>query len=58
MHIRRARSGNWNPFAEHCKNDRGKKKDAYEKAGVREYWIVDPETRAVEVYLLEDAKYI
>lgn len=36
------------------KYDRGKKKDAYTKAGVREYWIVDTEKRSVEVYLLKD----
>lgn len=32
------------------RNDRGKKKNAYERAGVREYWIVEPVTRSVEVY--------
>lgn len=41
-----------------AKNDRGKKKDAYEKAEVLEYWIVDPEIRTVEVYILEESKYI
>lgn len=34
--------------------DRGKKKDAYEKAGVKEYWIVDTFSRFVEVYLLNE----
>ncbi|WP_346687290.1 Uma2 family endonuclease [Megamonas hypermegale] len=34
--------------------DRGKKKDAYEKAGVKEYWIVDIFSRFVEVYLLSE----
>lgn len=34
--------------------DRGRKKDAYEKAGVREYWIVDTISRFVEVYLLNE----
>lgn len=38
--------------------DRGKKKDAYERAGVREYWIVNPEERSVEVYLLKNDRYI
>ncbi|MBR2216412.1 MAG: Uma2 family endonuclease [Selenomonadaceae bacterium] len=33
------------------KNDRGKKFKAYERCGVREYWIVDPKNRSVEVYL-------
>lgn len=36
--------------------DRGKKKDAYEKAGVREYWIVDTFSRSIEVYLLNENK--
>ena len=34
--------------------DRGKKKDAYEKAGVKEYWIVDTIRKSVEVYLNEN----
>ncbi|MBM6760481.1 Uma2 family endonuclease [Megamonas hypermegale] len=33
------------------RNDRGRKKDVYEKAGVKEYWIVDVKNRIVEVYL-------
>ena len=33
------------------RNDRGRKKDIYEKAGVKEYWIVDVKNRIVEVYL-------
>ena len=40
-----------------AKKDRGYKKDLYEKVGVREYWIVDPKLRSIEVYLLKDAKY-
>ncbi|MBR2215610.1 MAG: Uma2 family endonuclease [Selenomonadaceae bacterium] len=32
------------------KNDRGKKFKAYERFGVKEYWIVDPVLRQVEVY--------
>lgn len=35
-------------------NDRGKKKIAYREAGVREYWIVNPYLRSVEVYHLQD----
>lgn len=37
--------------------DRGKKKDAYEAAGVPEYWLVDWHHKSVEVYLLEDGHY-
>lgn len=40
------------------KNDRGHKKDVYAKAGVREYWIVSPADKTVEVYLLKDGQYI
>ncbi|MDR1702018.1 MAG: Uma2 family endonuclease [Sporomusaceae bacterium] len=41
-----------------AKNDRGYKKDLYEKSGVKEYWLVGIETRSIEVYLLKDGKYI
>ena len=37
-----------------AKYDRGYKKRLYEKHGVKEYWIVEPETRSIEVYLLKD----
>ena len=37
-----------------AKYDRGPKKDAYERCGVREYWIVDPANRWVEQYLLRE----
>ena len=30
-----------------------KKFDIYQRAGVREYWIVDPEARTAAVYTLE-----
>ena len=40
-----------------AKNDRSHKKDAYERSGVPEYWIVDLSNRSVEVYLLEDGRY-
>ena len=29
----------------------------YQRAGVREYWIVDPEIKIVNVFLLEDGQY-
>ena len=34
-----------------AKNDRGLKKEAYGRCGVREYWIVNPEDKTAEVYL-------
>ena len=39
------------------KRDRGYKKDLYERCGVGEYWLADPESKSVEVYLLENGKY-
>jgi len=29
----------------------------YQRAGVREYWIVEPESKSVSVHLLENGKY-
>lgn len=40
------------------KRDRSVKKDAYEKAGIEEYWIVSPQGKSVEIYYLNDGKYI
>ena len=37
--------------------DRTRKKTAYERSGVAEYWIVDPETRTIEQYVLRDGRY-
>ncbi len=37
--------------------DRKIKFDAYEEAGVAEYWIVDPKTRSVEVNTLSSGEY-
>lgn len=39
------------------RNDREKKKAVYEKFGVKEYWIVDPEKEEVEIYTLVQNKY-
>ena len=39
------------------KRDRVYKKSVYEKCGVREYWIVNPVAKSVEVYLLENGAY-
>ena len=38
--------------------DKGIKKDAYEKAGVKEYWIVDPVSKSIDVYHLKNEKFI
>ena len=40
------------------KRDKTDKKVAYEKAGVEEYWIVSPQGKSVEIYYLEDGKYV
>ena len=37
--------------------DRWHKFHAYQKAGVREFWIVDPENRTVQAHLLQDKQY-
>lgn len=37
--------------------DRGDKKDLYERFAVKEYWIVDPNNRAVEVYFMRENAY-
>ena len=39
------------------KNDLVKKYTKYEEAGVREYWIIDPETQKVIVYIFEDDRF-
>ncbi|MFW5828534.1 MAG: Uma2 family endonuclease [Alkalispirochaeta sp.] len=39
-------------------HDRGRKFDLYRDSGVREYWIVDPDERVIEVYQQEtDGSY-
>ena len=37
--------------------DRGIKKDLYQKAGINEYWIAEPNLKYIEVYLLKDNVY-
>ncbi|MFC0274805.1 Uma2 family endonuclease [Metabacillus herbersteinensis] len=39
------------------KNDRVLKYSKYEKAGIKEYWIVDPYNEFIEVYLLDNKVY-
>lgn len=39
-------------------NDRTIKKDLYERAGVDEYWIVDPFEQQVEQWVLREGRYI
>ena len=38
--------------------DRTIKMEAYAKLGVDEYWIVRPKDRSIEIYYLEDGKYV
>jgi len=37
--------------------DRTTKKSLYEKYGVKEYWIVDPDNEVIECFLLKEAKF-
>jgi len=39
-------------------NDRIYKKLVYEKFGVKEYWIVDPQEEIIEVWALKDARFL
>lgn len=39
------------------RRDKIQKFELYERAGVREYWIVDPEPRSIEVWALRDGIY-
>ncbi len=40
-----------------AKNDFNEKFNLYEESGVREYWIVQPKEKAVNVYVLENGTY-
>ncbi len=37
--------------------DRNQKKELYEKYGVKEYWMVNPDAKEIEQYLLQDEIY-
>lgn len=39
------------------KRDLGIKKDTYERNGVKEYWLIDPWSENIQVYILRDGKY-
>lgn len=39
------------------KRDRVEKKSLYEQVGIAEYWIVDPESRTIEVFALTNGSY-
>ena len=39
-------------------HDRVRKFKLYQQYGVREYWIVDPETKMVSAHILKDGEYI
>jgi len=39
------------------RHDRITKFNLYQRAGVREYWIVDPEDRDVQTFILENGRY-
>lgn len=40
-----------------AKNDRTRKMETYERCGVREYWLVSPSDKFIEVYWLDGGKF-
>ncbi|CCH51512.1 hypothetical protein BN8_00440 [Fibrisoma limi BUZ 3] len=38
--------------------DRVTKKELYERSGVQEYWLVDPQNQEIEIYTLQDGQYV
>ena len=40
------------------KIDRGEKKDLYQRVGIKEYWIIEPNKKVIEVYLLKSSVYV
>jgi Uma2 family endonuclease len=41
-----------------AKNDKKRKFNVYELAGVREYWIIDPKELTLEVWVLENGTFV
>lgn len=40
------------------RRDKIEKREIYERAGVKEYWLVDPKAKSIEIYLLRDGKLV
>ena len=40
-----------------AKNDRGHKKEVYARCGTREYWIVSPDEKSIEVYRQDKGQF-
>ena len=40
-----------------AKNDLGKKMELYARNGVREYWIIDKQSKSIYTYLLDEGQY-
>lgn len=46
-------------LSEHTESiDRNKKKELYERHGVKEYWMVDPEAKRIEQYVPEQQAFV
>lgn len=41
-----------------ARNDRGVKFEDYAAHGISEYWIIDPETKTLEQYILKNGEYV
>ncbi len=45
-------------YAGNTAKEMGVKFDLYEKAGVKEYWLVEPVDKTILVYVLRDNRYL